>query len=148
MRKFQFFDPDQESAISNRQLPHWAQAGTLTFITWRTADSLPRVLQERLTRERHSLLARMGLDAGGDWEDAVARLPPADRGRVKWALFQQRDALLDSGAGACVLRRTELAAIVEESLRHFDGERYLLTDSVVMPNHLHLLAAFPNEKGS
>ncbi|TWU26549.1 hypothetical protein Pla52o_04020 [Novipirellula galeiformis] len=27
---------------------------------------------------------------------------------------------------------------------HFDGERYALGDFVVMPNHVHLLAAFPD----
>ncbi|MGL6096333.1 MAG: transposase [Fimbriiglobus sp.] len=29
------------------------------------------------------------------------------------------------------------------SLHRFDGERYALFDYVVMPNHVHLLAAFP-----
>jgi type I restriction enzyme R subunit len=28
-------------------------------------------------------------------------------------------------------------------LRHFDGVRYELSDFVVMPNHVHILAAFP-----
>jgi len=52
MREFHFFDAGQEVSTITRQLPHWSQAGTLTFFTWRTADSLPRALQERLTRER------------------------------------------------------------------------------------------------
>ena len=43
------------------------------------------------------------------------------------------------------MRRRELAAIVGESLQKFDGDRYVLTDFVVMPNHVHLLAAFPKE---
>jgi REP element-mobilizing transposase RayT len=38
-----------------------------------------------------------------------------------------------------VLKRSELAAIVAENLHHFDGDRYLLADFVVMPNHVHLL---------
>ncbi len=45
-----------------------------------------------------------------------------------------------------MLRRHDLAQIVSDSLRKFDGERYELTDLVVMPNHVHLLAAFPNEE--
>jgi type I restriction enzyme R subunit len=32
-------------------------------------------------------------------------------------------------------------------LLHFDGEHYLMTDFVVMPNHVHLLAAFVDEEG-
>ena len=31
------------------------------------------------------------------------------------------------------------AAIVEQALRHFDGERYWLGHFVVMPNHVHLI---------
>jgi hypothetical protein len=36
-----FYDPDDAVLITRRRLPHWAQAGTVVFITWRTADSLP-----------------------------------------------------------------------------------------------------------
>src|SRR5204862_6392833 len=52
---------------------------------------------------------------------------------------------LDAGHGACVLRQRALAEVVENSLRHFDGDRYELLDFVIMPNHVHLLAAFPDE---
>ncbi len=45
-----------------------------------------------------------------------------------------------------MLRQPELAKVVAESLQKFDGDRYELTDFVVMPNHVHLLAAFPNEE--
>src|SRR4051794_31279122 len=145
MQEFQFFDPAQELTIVTKQLRHWAQAGTLTFITWRTADSLPQTLQHKLTRERAELLSRFAVDPHGDWKPLVERLPAKQRGRLQWALFQMWDDLLDRGAGACELRRPELSAMVEKSLLHFDGERYLITDSVVMPNHVHLLAAFPDE---
>jgi type I restriction enzyme R subunit len=39
-----------------------------------------------------------------------------------------------------------LAEEVARSLKHFDGDRYDLTDFVVMPNHVHLLVAFPDEQ--
>ena len=35
--------------------------------------------------------------------------------------------------------------IIAHSLLHFDGQRYELTDFVVMPNHVHLLVAFPDD---
>jgi type I restriction enzyme R subunit len=41
-----------------------------------------------------------------------------------------------------LLKRPELAQIVADSLLHFDGQRYRMGDFVVMPNHVHLLAAF------
>jgi type I restriction enzyme R subunit len=41
-----------------------------------------------------------------------------------------------------LFKRPELAKIVADSLLHFDGERYRMGDFLVMPNHVHLLAAF------
>jgi REP element-mobilizing transposase RayT len=52
---------------------------------------------------------------------------------------------LDACHGECILRRPELRKIVVDSLCRFDGERYELTDFVVMPNHVHLLVAFPDD---
>jgi putative transposase len=145
MDGFRFFDRQDDFSVVTKQLPHWAQAGTLVFITWRTADSLPRDVQIALTRERQRTLMLAGLDPKTDWKAALEKLPPAERSRVKSKLFRLWDDRLDSGAGACVLRRPELSAIVEKSLIHFDGHRYLITDAIVMPNHVHLLAAFPDE---
>jgi REP element-mobilizing transposase RayT len=52
---------------------------------------------------------------------------------------RQIEAYVDAGHGSCVLRDPRCAAIVEESLWHFDGERYQLLAWVVMPNHVHVL---------
>lgn len=49
------------------------------------------------------------------------------------------EALLDAGYGECLLRHPEVAAITENALLHFDGQRYLLLAWGVMPNHVHLL---------
>ena len=49
---------------------------------------------------------------------------------------------MDSCQGQCLLKRPELAKIVADALLYFDGQRYRLGDFVVMPNHVHLLAAF------
>jgi REP element-mobilizing transposase RayT len=37
------------------------------------------------------------------------------------------------------LRNEKARAIVENALRHFDGERYHLDEFIVMPNHVHVL---------
>ena len=63
----QFFDPEQDRTIVWRNLPHWAQAGTVCFITWRMADSLPEDVQERISFERRRLLLDRGIDPDGDW---------------------------------------------------------------------------------
>ena len=71
----------------------------------------------------------------------VAALTPDDL--INYARFSRNlvERELDRGHGACVLSRPELAAIVADSLHHFDGDRYELADFVVMPNHVHVLMA-------
>ena len=58
------------------------------------------------------------------------------------------ELFLDTCQGRCVLRQPELAQIVADSLLHFDKKRYRMGDFVVMPNHVHLLAAFPNPEAT
>ena len=142
----QFFDPQQNHTIVWHDLPHWAQAGTVCFITWRTADSLPAEVQQRITLERRRLLLDRGIDLDGDWKGALTKLPVVERGQIQWGLFRIWDGALDQGRGACVLADPELNKLVGDSLMHFDGDRYVMTDYVVMPNHVHLLAAFRDEE--
>ncbi len=143
----QFFDPKQEHTIAWKQLPHWAQTGTLVFITWRTADSLPRESIVCLSRQRQELLREHRIDPEGDWKRSLSQLPTVARGNLQWLLFTAWDERLDAAAGACVLRESAISKIVMDSLLHFDMDRYVLTDAVVMPNHVHLLVAF-REEGS
>lgn len=49
------------------------------------------------------------------------------------------DNWLDAGAGCCALRHPELAALMQETLLQFDGQRYRLAAWCVMPNHVHVL---------
>ena len=52
---------------------------------------------------------------------------------------EEREHWLDQGHGSCLLREPQAAAIVAESLDHFDQQRYLIDSYVVMPNHVHVL---------
>jgi len=87
-----------------------------------------------------------GIDPVGDrWRIDVQALDRPARAEF-WRMFSERwQGELDSCHGDCVLRKPELAQIVGDSLHHFDDNRYELTDFVVMPNHVHILAAFPDE---
>lgn len=143
--ELRYFDPKQDYSVAWKTLPHWAQAGTLCFITWRTADSLPQAAQERITAERRETLLQAGLNPHGDWKSQLAALSPRVRGQIQWKLFRVWDVQLDKGAGECHLANPAVSLIVADSLRHFDGDRYLLTDFIVMPNHVHVLVAFRDE---
>jgi type I restriction enzyme R subunit len=144
--RIQVFDPQQEYAIVERRLPHWSQAGTISFITWRTWDSFPNQVLQRWLAERDSWLKRHGIDPEGDnWRIQLRSLSPTLRREFQLHVSDRWNDHLDACHGTCVLRRPELSQIVSDSLLHFDGDRYELTDFVVMPNHVHLLVAFPDE---
>lgn len=142
----QFFNRSAEYSVSWRRLPHWAQAGTVCFITWRTADSLPVAAIRRLFNKRQELLLQFGFQQNADWKTTLESSPASIRTKLHWAFFETWDSELHNAAGACCLREPELAEIVMKCLRHFDGDRYVLTDAVIMPNHVHLMAAFRNEE--
>jgi putative transposase len=145
-KPIQVFDPKQDFAVVQRRLPHWSQAGTMAFITWRTWDSIPEDVYRQWVAEGEAWLIRHEIDPKhADWEARLERLGP-ELGREYRLLVTDRwNDSLDACHGVCVLKRPELAQIVAESLASFDGDRYELTDYVVMPNHVHLLAAFPDE---
>lgn len=106
---------------SRDYLPHFDKPGLIQGITFRLADSMPA-----------EVIAR--------WRDELAVVAGEDARRSK-AEFQRRIAdYLDAGHGECLLRDDRIAQIVEDSLLHFDGNRYRLLAWAVMPNHVHALA--------
>ncbi|MFT5127723.1 MAG: putative transposase [Rhodothermales bacterium] len=109
-----------------RHLPHWRQDGATYAVTFRLADSIP---QARLRELRHLRKT---------WEATH----PEPRTDADWQAYarqytRQVKAWMDEGHGACHLRDRDLAAIVTESLLHFNGDHYELGAFVVMPNHCH-----------
>jgi putative transposase len=56
---------------------------------------------------------------------------------------QRVDHELDNGLGACWLRRPDIAALVQDTLLHFDGDRYRLLAWCLMPNHVHVVIEIP-----
>jgi putative transposase len=97
---------------SRGYLPHLDQPGLLQFITFRLSDSLPAAVLQRLMAETAA--------------DEAER-------------YRRIEAHLDSGHGACWLRRPAIATLVQDALLHFDGARYRLLAWVIMPNHTHVL---------
>ncbi len=136
------FDPKAELSVGERCRPHWSQAGAIVFITFRTADSIPRDVIRRWEREKQDWLLRRGHSPGKHWSAVVPTLDDEERAEFNRRFSRCREMYLDTCHGRCLLRRPELARIVADSLLHFDQQRYRMGDFVVMPNHAHLLAAF------
>lgn len=140
------FDRDADVRIVDRRLPHWAQAGAISFITWRTWDSMPQPVLDRWFVDRAAWLREHGIDSTKpNWRLELEKLDDRLVRNFLDTFWNRWQDELDAAYGECVLRRPNLAQIVMNSLRHFDGERYLMLDFVVMPNHVHLLTAFPDD---
>lgn len=125
---FSAFDPSEPIGNLSGNLPHWRQDGATYFVTFRTADSLPREKLQQWLEERETWL-----------RENTEPYSEAQR-REYWERFPARlQHWLDQGYGACVLARPRLRAIVEDALRYFKRDRYEIRDSVVMPNHVHAI---------
>jgi REP element-mobilizing transposase RayT len=127
---FHPFDAAEPIANLSGNLPHWRQDGTTYFVTFRTADSLPKQKLREWEAERAEwLFSHPEPHSAADRKEYFERFP------------QRLEHWLDQGYGACVLARPELKKTVETALLHFDGNRYVLGEFVVMPNHVHALVA-------
>ena len=121
------------------RLPHWEIDAGLYFVTFRLADSLPNTMLEQFRTERESILAaaaQLGRELSADERKRIARL-----------FSTKIERHLDAGAGSCVLARPNIAGLVADAIRHFDGGRYRLLAWCVMPNHVHIVVRlFPGQK--
>jgi predicted dehydrogenase/threonine dehydrogenase-like Zn-dependent dehydrogenase/REP element-mobilizing transposase RayT len=128
LRAFIPYDPNNKTDKARRHLPHWGQGGVTQFVTFRQADAIAREKLDQWHAEREAWLH----DHPQPWDFETEEL--------YHRLFSERlETWLDQGAGSCVLAREDAARLVENAMRHFDGERYVLDAYVIMPNHVHVL---------
>ena len=102
---------------SRGYLPHFDMPGLTQTLTFRLFDAMPQAVLEM-------------------WRAELGQLSDEDSKRER---RKRIDAYLDQGHGSCYLKDDRLAAIVQDALLHFDGQRYALHAWVVMPNHVHTL---------
>jgi valyl-tRNA synthetase len=125
-------DPTNE--IRQRQghnLPHWTQSGATYAIAFRLADSLPPEVLHAWNLEREGIVLRA--------KEQNRPLTPHEERELDRLYTTRIEAFLDSGQGACHLAKPEIASLVQEALRHFDGQRYDLIAWCIMPNHVHVI---------
>ena len=130
-----YFNKQMPVEITQRNLPHWRQTGVYYFITFRTSDSLPKQVQNKLRHQQKAWLEKHCLDS-----DLVLDSLADDLKKEYYYLFSKRiHELLDSGYGNQDLLDFQISQVVEKALKYFDGCRYILDAWVIMPNHVHLL---------
>ncbi|MBK9140781.1 MAG: transposase [Verrucomicrobia bacterium] len=126
-------NPHRSGFHSRGYLPHVKREGAEYFVTFRLADSLPKEVLLRYEGERAERLRafheakRLGR-ATTDTKETIHR-----------DFLRRVERYLDQGAGACHLRRPEIADLIAGALKFFHEQRYLLREWVVMPNHVHVL---------
>ena len=102
----------------NNKLPHFDGSWVCQHITYRLSDSVAQEVLDRLSSELQMI------------SDDV------ERDCHKRRSFEEH---LDAGHGSCVLREPEVADVIKNGWKKFDGERYDLLAWVIMPNHCHIL---------
>jgi REP element-mobilizing transposase RayT len=111
-------------------LPHWERNDGTYFVTLRLADALPQSVLQELVRRKQVLVAA---------RRSGRKLLPVESVTDQRLSSKKIEAYLDSGAGACWFKCPELAAVVANALKFWDGTRYQLEAWCVMPNHAHVL---------
>ncbi|HZR19947.1 MAG TPA: transposase [Verrucomicrobiae bacterium] len=128
------YNPLRSGIHTRGYLPHVKREGASYFVTFRLADSLPPEVLCKIQRLRAENLARLPPEgASSDKICSAAFTAQA----IEREYFRELEAYLDTGAGGCVLKRQDVAELVSNALRFFEGSRYLLRSWVVMPNHVH-----------
>ncbi len=108
------------------------------FVTFRLADSLPKAVLQKLVSQRNDWLIDHGISPSDPCLGKLISELPEDQRRSYQRLFASSlNRELDSGYGACVLERSEVAQVVADALAFHHETRLLLGDYVVMPNHVH-----------
>jgi len=118
-------------------LPHWERDSGTYFVTFRLVDSLPAEVLIRIAERKRILESA---------RQSGRKLLPVESVAIKELSSRRIEALLDAGAGECILKKPGVAEIVAKVLRTEDGVRYRHEAWCVMPNHVHVLCAiFKNE---
>jgi REP element-mobilizing transposase RayT len=112
-------------------LPHLKREGSIYFVTFRQAGTLPKEVLLRFKVERNAILAQANA--------AKRPLTWHEQDELFRWYSSRVDKYLDAGHGTCYLRDPAVAEIVAGAIQFFEGQRYELRAWVVMPHHVHVV---------
>jgi type I restriction enzyme R subunit/putative DNA methylase len=115
--------PGGDGWYSRGYLPHFDAPGTVQFVTFRLADSLPQSKLREIERE-------------------LVEIPS---GKIDAERRKKVESWLDAGLGSCALKHPKVAVLMQETLLKWDGDRYRLLAWCIMPNHVHVLVETKSE---
>jgi valyl-tRNA synthetase len=122
---------DQVQKRKGAYLPHWMQAGSTYAVNFRLADSIPASILEGWRDKRNRITQQITQQGR---EPTRQELIDIDH------LYSERvESYLNAGQGKCHLKDERIAQLVQNALKHFNGQRYDLIAWVIMPNHVHVI---------
>lgn len=119
------------SITSGEHVPHWSCEHAVYHVTFRLADSVPQSKRDEWIHERESII-KTAASLKRDLTDEEEK-------RIGYLYSERIEKYLDSGHGECLLAQTEIAELVANALKYFDGRRYALHAWCLMPNHVHVI---------
>lgn len=115
-------------------LPRWSVNKAIYHIAFHLADSIPVAERMKWQGIREELQHVVHVEK--------RKLTDDERELLKSAYDAHIEKFLASGHGECLLRHAEVANRLAETMEYGHGKDYLLHEWCVMPNHLHVIAAF------
>jgi REP element-mobilizing transposase RayT len=129
----------EQKIYYKRNLPHYLPENAIFFVTFRLANSLPKIIVDELKRENEDIEFKLKSDKGSKQKNiALINL------RKKY--FAKFDQYLDSSStGSLWLKEDKIASIVSDAIHYRDNKEYFLYCSTIMPNHVHMLFGMGEE---
>jgi valyl-tRNA synthetase len=114
-----------------RYLPHWTKEGAIYTVVFRLADSVPAEVSESWRLQRQDIIEGAQRQKRPLTHDEQIELQRLQSEKI--------ESFLDVGHGECLFKDAGIAEIMNNALKHFDGERYELIAWAIMPNHVHAI---------
>jgi putative transposase len=123
-----YLKSSEEIQKHGAHLPHWQQAETMQFVTFRLGDAMPKS-KLRVWKDEHAIWLKHHPKPWSEQQEEEYHR------RFTWKL----ERWLDEGAGSCLLADADARLILERTLMHDHPQRAIQHAWVIMPNHVHLL---------
>ena len=122
------FNKEEINRRHGANLPHWTIDNAVYHVRFSLADAIPTRVRIDLLNEKEMILARLKNDSD---------LTGLERKKLIRFYSEKVESALDAGHGSCWLADEQIAVMVSNALRFFNGERYCIYAETVMPNHVH-----------
>jgi menaquinone-specific isochorismate synthase len=119
-------------------LPHIEIESATYFVTFRLADSIPRIKIDQILSERKILSEQLNKHKG--------QLKKSLLKRYKEVFSKKYDRYLDTGAGKCYFQSSTIAGLMKEALEFHNYNKYDLIAWCIIPNHVHALIELKPEQ--